>query len=151
MCAAAAATLAALTSCQSIAAPEGFDVSKEQVAKYVTEINNCYDTDGNRMLDEKEMAVLVEGMLTGETCPNEGSAPLAYSSKILLNEDVKNIENWVGKNFTSLEKIYNSKEDRCNTTEFNAAINGRENIIVLGMTTDGFRFGAYIASTLYCA
>ena len=63
-------------------------LSDVELGRYVDELNECYDVNGDKLFNRTEMIDMLKGTLYGNPCPakkNSGNSSFDYSN--LLNQD----------------------------------------------------------------
>lgn len=116
------------------------DFSKAELQKYVDQLTECYDIDGNESLNKTELLSVVQGVLFGGECPNKPSpAPTA----LLTENDLMNLKKWLGGRSFTLNKLYSSNNSKCSGAELKKAVVGKGNFLVVAKTVNGKVLGAF--------
>ncbi|TNV75976.1 hypothetical protein FGO68_gene5100 [Halteria grandinella] len=103
---------------------------------YVDYLLDCNDVDDNGMLDRGELDSMIDVVLTDRTCPSKAT------KEILTDKDRQNLKSWLG--YWKLIRVHKTQGDSCNFTEWQDAIYHLDNLLFVGETAEGKRFGKYL-------
>lgn len=116
------------------------DFSQAELQKYVNQLVDCYDIDGNESLNKTELLKVVQGTLFGGECPNK---KLEVDSTILGESDLANLQKWFGGKSFSLTQLYQANNSQCSGATWRKSIVGKDNILTVAKTTYGKVLGAF--------
>lgn len=131
------------------AAPQSMkatDFTQAELQKYVDQLTECYDVDGNESLNKTELLKVVQGVLFGGECPNKPSAPAA--TDLLTETDLANLKTWFGGKSFSLKKLYSANNSRCSGAEWKKQVVGKSDLLIVAKTSYGKVLGAYAKSAI---
>ena len=115
-------------------------VNPSYVAPYVSDMLNCWDDNGDGVLNRTELEYMVAGQLSGIDCPTWGDA-------ILGSSDINLLKSWIGANAT-LNRIYSAPNGRINKSALLSAVQGRSSLIFVGKTQSGYEIGGYTGNAV---
>ena len=115
-------------------------VNPSYVAPYVRDMLNCWDDNGDGVLNRTELETMVAGQLSGVDCPTAGDT-------LLSGSDINLLRSWIGYN-ASISRIYYAPASGINKASLLNAIQGKANLVFVGKTTSGYEIGGYTGSAV---
>jgi hypothetical protein len=127
-----------------VAAPQGFaakDFTSAELQKYVDQLLECYDLNGNGNLNQTELLNVVKGTLFGGDCPNKPNSQ--QPTDLLTQTDLANLKVWFGNKGFTLQKLYSSSDTKCSIADLKKTVVGKSNLLVVSKTGYGKVLGGF--------
>jgi hypothetical protein len=128
---------------------------------YVAGLKSCYDTNGDGVLSDSELAQMAYVSLCGSSCPtgSRSTPPLAptptptpapipspspaTNSSLLVSSDLVKLKSFFnGSNF-NLTQIYTVNQGFCDFNRWKGAVNSSSNVLVVAKTSTDSLVGGF--------